>query len=100
MVRRRWRNRHRWVVPVALAVGWELVHEDRVVVVKEVKVIVVEGEETEAIVTEDGEEILIEREDDDTNRKAEQGSTLPEGDTTTPAVETEEEVEVEVEVEE
>ncbi|MCO4774264.1 MAG: hypothetical protein KDA24_29830, partial [Deltaproteobacteria bacterium] len=75
----------------------ELAHEDRIVVVKEIKVIEVEGESTEAIITTEGEEILIEREDDDANSKAEQGSTLPENDTKTPAVETEEEVEIEVE---
>ena len=42
----------------------------------------------------DGEEIAIVREDDATNSVAVQGSNLPEGDTTTPAVETEVEVEV------
>jgi len=81
---------------VALAVGWELAHEDRVVVVKEIKYIEVEGEKTEAIITTDGEEIPIEREDDATNSKAEEGSFLADDDTSTPGVD----VEVEEEVEE
>ena len=96
VARRKWRNRHRWVVPVALAVGWELAHEDRVVVVKEIKYIEVEGEKTEAIITTDGEEIPIEREDDKTNSVAEEGSFLADDDTSTPGVD----VEVEEEVEE
>ncbi len=96
VARRKWRNRHRWVVPVALAVGWELAHEDRVVVVKEIKYVEVEGEKTEAIITSDGEEILVVRENDKTNSAAEEGSFLADGDSTTPGVD----VQVEEEVEE
>ena len=96
VARRRWRNRHRWVVPVAIAVGWELQHEDRVVVVKEITVIEVEGETTDAIITTDGETIAIVKEDDATNSAAQEGSFLADDDTTTPGVE----VEVEEEVEE
>lgn len=96
VVRRAWHGRHRWVVPLAIAVGWELQHEDRVVVVREIKVIEVEGESTEVVVTTDGEEIPIEREDDATNGKIEEGSFLADDDTASPGVD----VEVEEEVEE
>ena len=113
-VRRRVRRRHRrrvrarviagrnhWVVPVALAVGWELNHEDRVVVVHEVRVVEVEGTRTEIVVVQgaDGknEEIAVVREDDDSNGKEEQGTALAEGDETTPGIASEEEVEIEVE---
>ena len=96
VVRRTWHGRHRWVVPVALAIGWELQHEDRVVVVHEIRVIEVEGESTEVAVTADGEEIPIERADDDTNKVAQEGSYLPDEDQTTAGVETDEEYEVEV----
>jgi bifunctional DNA-binding transcriptional regulator/antitoxin component of YhaV-PrlF toxin-antitoxin module len=109
-VRRRVRRRHRrrvtWrvvgdrrrlVVPVALAVGWELAVDDRVVVVHEVKT--VEGAEVVVVKNADGstEEIEIDREDTAENSVAQQSSVLPDSDTKTPAVETEEEVEEEVE---
>ena len=96
VVRRAWRGHHRWVVPVALAVGWELAHEDRIVVVHEVKYVEVEGEKTEVVVTTEGEEIYVVREDDKTNASAEEGSFLPDDDASTPGVD----VEVEEEVEE
>ena len=100
VARRKWRNRHRWVVPVAIAVGWELQQDDRVVVVKEITVIEVDGEKSDAIVTTDGETIAIVKEDDDTNAVAQEGSFLADDDTTTPGVEVEVEEEVEEDVEE
>ena len=62
----------------------------------EIRVIEVEGESTEVAVTADGEEIPIERADDDTNKVAQEGSYLPDEDQTTAGVETDEEYEVEV----
>ncbi len=100
VVRRAWRGHHRWVVPVALAVGWELAYENRIVVVREIKVVEVEGEKTEVIVTEDGEEIYIVREDDSTNSAVQDGSFLADDDTTTPGVDVEVDEEVDEEVEE
>lgn len=107
-VRRRIRRRVVWrtvgkrralVVPVAMAVGWELAYDNRVVVVHEVKHVTVEGTKTEVVVikNEDGttEELAVVREDTADNGAEQQGSTLADGDTTTPAIETEEEVEVE-----
>jgi len=90
------------VVPVAVAVGWELMRDDKVVVVKEVKVVEVEAEPREIVVVvhADGtqEEIEIVREDDENNAVELEGSILPEGDEKTPGIETEVEVEEEVEV--
>ncbi len=116
-VRRRVRRRHRrrvrrrvvrgrslWVVPLAVALGWELMLDDRLVVVKsrrtrrvdEVDIVVL------VVVDESGkdEEIEVHLEDDETNGQMMVGSALPEGDTTTPATESEEEVEEWVEVDE
>lgn len=76
------RGRRRLVVPVGLAVGWELVVDDRVVVVKEI-------EETRIIVEHEhgnSESIPFIREDDDQNTKDLEGSEY--------------EVEIEEEVEE
>jgi len=92
VVVRPWRGVTRWVVPAAVAVGWELQHGDTVVVVQEITTVEVEGEVTEAIVTEDGQTIYIVREDDETNSKPQQGSMLPDSDTTSPYTESEEEV--------
>lgn len=108
-VRRRIRRRHRrrvavrmiagrpfWVVPFGLAVGWELVHDDHVVVVKEIKVVEREGTKVEVSVVQqaDGktEEIAITREDNDENKKELEGSPLPDDDTKTPGVDAEIEV--------
>ncbi len=94
------RNRNLWVVPVAVAVGWELMLDDRVVVVREVK----KRDDVDVIVVVDAsgqtEEIEVLREDDDVNAEALQGTALPEDDTTTPGTEAEEEVEIEEWVEE
>ncbi len=106
-VRRRIRRRVRWrtigkrrrlVVPVALAVGWELFYDDRVVVVHEVKTVEKEAEKVEVvvIVNSDGskEEVEIQREDTEENGSELEGTELAAEDTTTPAIETEIEEEV------
>jgi hypothetical protein len=110
-VRRRIRRRHRrrvavrmmfgrpfWVVPVGLAVGWELVRANRVVVVHEIKVVERDNTKIEVAVVADpdgkSEQIEITREDNDDNRKELEGSELPEGDKNTPGVDVEVEVEV------
>ncbi|MBX7098561.1 MAG: hypothetical protein K1X89_12690 [Myxococcaceae bacterium] len=81
------------VVPVAVAVGWELAVDQRVVVVREVRAetVVVADLKTSAT-----EELPAVREDDAENAKELPGTVLAEGDTTTPSRETEEEVEEEV----
>ena len=80
-----------WVVPVALAVGWELVHRDRVVIVRETRFIEKEGKRVEVALVQDSagktEEIEIFREDTAENRVELKGSALPEDDKTTPGVE-------------
>jgi hypothetical protein len=87
-----------WVVPLGLAVGWELAHADRVVVVKEIKVVEKDGNKIEVATVEDSkgktEQIEITREDTPENSKALEGSKLASNDTA-PSVESEEEVEVE-----
>ena len=107
-VRRMVRGRPFWVVPVGLAVGWELLHEDRVVVVREVRVVEVDGVKTEIAVVvpadakvEPGrtaavEEIAILREDTKDNAEELEGSRLPDDDKSTPGREVEIEEEVEV----
>jgi hypothetical protein len=82
-----------WVVPVRLAVGWELMHANRVVVVREIHVIEKAGVKSEVAVVQgsDGktEQIAITREDTPENARNLEGSVLDEGDTTTPAIEEE-----------
>ena len=101
-VRRRIRRRAIWrplgarralVVPLAIAVGWELAVDSRVVVVHEVKpdVIVVIDPKTNA-----KEELAMVREDTQENLKELEGTLLAENDAATPAREVEEEVEEEV----
>lgn len=101
-IRRRIRRRVLWrtvagrrllVVPVAVAVGWELAVDKRVVVVREVRAdtVVVADAKTNAT-----EELAIVKEDDAENVKELPGTVLAEADTTTPSRETEEEVEEEV----
>jgi len=89
-----------WVVPVGLAIGWELMDNDRVVVVKETKVVEKESQSVEVLVVVDTsgntEEIEVVREDTSENTAELEGSDLPDDDTSTPSVS----VEVEVEVEE
>ena len=105
-VRRRVRRRHRrrvairhhngrdvWVVPVSLAAGWELQHDNRVVIVRSVNVVEVDGAQTEVIVVEneDGstEEVEILREDSGDNSVELEGSELDDSDTSTPSVDVE-----------
>jgi hypothetical protein len=101
------RGRRAWIVPVGLVVGWELMHEDRVVVVREIKVVEIEGVRTEVAVVVDAnakseagkaapaEEIPIVREDNGDNAAELEGSRLADDDKTTPGVEGEIEEEVE-----
>ncbi len=86
-------GRRFWVVPVGLAVGWELVHENRVVVVKETKFIEVDGAKTEVAIVQgsDGktEQVMVAREDTQENSRNLEGSVLPDSDKKTPGVESE-----------
>ena len=83
---------------MGLAVGWELALGNRVVIVKETKIVERDGTKVEIATVQgtDGktEELEITREDTDENRKEIGGSTLPDTDKTTPGVEAEVEVEV------
>jgi hypothetical protein len=87
-----------WVVPVALAVGWELALADRVVVVKETRIIEKEGNRTEVALVQDSdgktEQIEITREDSADNAADLEGSVIADIDTSTPGVDGEAEVEV------
>lgn len=106
-VRRRIRRRHRrrvtyrmvhgrrcWVVPLGLAVGWELLHEDRVVVVREIRVVETDGVKSEVVVVHDvaakddapTDEIAVVREDTKENTTELEGSRLPDDDDKTPGV--------------
>ncbi|MEQ1898854.1 MAG: hypothetical protein ABL971_15885 [Vicinamibacterales bacterium] len=92
-------GRRIWIAPVALVIGWELALDDnRVVVVKETKIVERSGVKVEVVVVQgaDGktEELEIVRENTAENSKDLQGSTLPDDDKTTPATEKEEDVEV------
>lgn len=87
-----------WVVPVGLAVGWELVHDQRVVEVKEIRIMERDGARVEVAVVQDSdgrtEQVDILREDTADNRQALQGSILPDDDKSTPGVADEIEEEV------
>jgi len=78
-----------WVVPVGLAIGWELNLRNRVVVVRETRVVEKDGVKSEVAVVQgpDGksEQIEITREDTPENREDLEGSVLDDADTTTPA---------------
>jgi hypothetical protein len=80
-----------WVVPVGLAVGWELAHADRVVVVREIKEVEREGQKTEVAVVQEAagapEEIEISREDSPENAAELPGSEIAEEDRESPGVE-------------
>lgn len=99
MRRRTIGGRKLWVVPVGMALGWELMLDDRVVVVKETKVIEKEAAKIEVVVVvhTDGttEEVEVHREDDEENAVEQEGTELGAEDTTTPAIETEIEEDVE-----
>ena len=87
------------MVPVATAVGWELMLDDRVVVVVEDRGAKTDEPDVHVLVVQDSggkkETVEVVREDTEDNARELEGSALPAGDTTTPAIETEEEVEVE-----
>ena len=89
------------VVPVAVAAGWELLIDKKIVVVKEVKTIEAEtGKKTVILVqgNQEGDTVMeldAVLEDTKENSVELEGSLLPDGDTETPAIEREEEVEVE-----
>lgn len=92
-------GRRLWVVPVGLAIGWELVHDDRVVVVKELKVVESAGARSEVAVVQDSagriEEVELLREDTPENRKELEGSIIADSDKTTPGLEQEIEEQIE-----
>jgi hypothetical protein len=80
-----------WIVPVGLAVGWELHHRDRVVVVRETRIVQKDGARSEVAIVQDAagktEEIEIYREDNVDNRKTLEGSVIEDGDKSTPSSE-------------
>lgn len=80
-----------WVVPVHVAVGWELMHLHRVVVVREIRVVERDGRRGEiAVVQDDSGQILemdITREDTPDNSVDFPGMAIPESDANTPALE-------------
>jgi hypothetical protein len=77
-----------WVVPTNLAVGWELVNQDRIFVVREIGLPGRAGSPSE-VIRIDGdagpEEIQITREDTAGNSQELLGSLIAPGDSTTPA---------------
>lgn len=87
-----------WVVPVGLAVGWELVHDNRVVVVKETRIIERDGAKVEVAMVQDSsgktEQVDLLREDTVENSKDIEGSVLPNDDKVTPGIDGEIEEEV------
>lgn len=82
-----------WIVPVGLVAGWELVHENRIVVVQETKFVELDGARTEVAIVRDSdgktEQIAVAREDTAENRENLEGSVLPDDDRKTPGVEAE-----------
>ena len=83
-------GRPHWVVPVSLVVGWELMHRNRVVVVKETRIIEKDGQKSEVAIVQDStgktEEVEILREDNVENADELEGSVVPDDDTATPTV--------------
>lgn len=80
-----------WVVPTGLAVGWELAHTDRVVVVREIRIVERDGQKTEVAVVQDDagklEEIEIRREDSAGNASELPGSVIADDDMNSPGKE-------------
>jgi hypothetical protein len=89
-------GRRFWIVPVGLAIGWELVHDNRVVVVKETRIVERDGNRVEVAVVADSsgstEEVEIIREDTAENSEELEGSRIAADDRATPGIEIEEEV--------
>lgn len=101
-------GRRKLVVPTAVAVGWELMVENRLVVVQQVQPTSIVVQPVIAAAPSAGptaaptasgatETIEVEREDNAENGAAVEGSPLPAGDTSTPGIDAEVEVEEEVE---
>jgi hypothetical protein len=80
-----------WVVPTGLAVGWELAHTNRVVVVREIRTVETNGQKTEVAVVQDAtgksEEVEITRQDSAENSTELEGSEIPEDDAGSPGIE-------------
>ena len=79
-----------WVVPVGLAIGWELAHRNRVVVVRHIRVVEREGQRVEVAVVADAagktEEVEIIRENTPENLQELEGTLLAENDQSTPGI--------------
>lgn len=90
VVRRTVLGRPFWVVPVGLAIGWELVHRDRIVVVRQIRVVEREGRQVEVAVVADAagkiEEVEIIREDTPENVQELEGTLLADNDQSTPGI--------------
>lgn len=80
-----------WVVPVHMAVGWELMHLHRVVEVREIRVVERDGRRGEVAVVRDDSgqnlEIDITREETRDNSINYPGLAIPDTDIDTPALE-------------
>lgn len=102
--RRRVRRRHRrrvtrrvvagvsyLVVPVSVAVGWELMMDNQVYTVTKIVPATADGPETVIITASNGQTqtMAILREDTPENAAELEGSEIPEGDTSTPGIESE-----------
>ena len=83
-------GRRFWVVPVGLAIGWELVHDNRVLIVRETRIVERDATRVEVVVVQESggktEEIEVIREDTSGNRKNLEGSVLADDDKSTPGV--------------
>ena len=92
-VRRVVQGRPVWVVPIGIAVGWELAYENRIVVVTDITIAERDGMQVQVASVQDSlgktEHVEILREDTDDNRKGLEGTVLPGTDTTTPGVDSE-----------
>jgi hypothetical protein len=84
-------GRLEWIVPLELAVGWELQHASRVVVVRELQIVGAEGAKSELAVValSDGttEKFPVTRQDTSDNRVNLTGSVIEPHDRDTPAIE-------------
>lgn len=71
-----------WVVPAALAPGWELVYHNRVVLVRETCIVERNGRRSEVAIVEDSgrhrDTVEITREDNAVNRQVLEGSIVEE----------------------
>jgi hypothetical protein len=71
-----------WVVPAALAAGWELVYHNRVVLVRETRIVERYGRQSEVAIVEDSgrhrDTVEITREDNAGNLQVLEGSIVEE----------------------